>query len=85
MGRGRTLKHALRSKIAPAPGMRWAAAPREAKATVVVEWPDGSKDTWKTHRYGVLLRALAQVPVTSVHLKRAFDPEPVDVTGQSFS
>ena len=32
---------------------------REAKAKVMVEWPDGSKDTWKTHRYGVLLRALA--------------------------
>ena len=81
MGKGRTIRHAMRSKIAPAPGMRW---PREAKATVVVEWADGSKDTWKTHRYGVLLRALAQVPVTSVHLKRASDPEPVDVTGQSF-
>ena len=77
MGKGRTIRHAMRSKIAPWP-------PREAKATVVVEWADGSKDTWKTHRYGVLLRALAQVPVTSVHLQRASDPEPVDVTGQSF-
>lgn len=57
----------------------------KAKAKVVVEWPDGSRDTWKTHRYGVLLRALVQVPVTSVHLQRPSDPEPVDVTGQSFS
>jgi len=81
MGRGRTLKHAMRSKVAPAPGMRWVA---EAKAKVLVEWPDGSRDTWNTHRYGVLLRALAQVPVTSVHLQRASDPEPVDVTGQTF-
>ena len=38
----------------------------EAKAKVVVEWPDGSRDTWKTHRYGVLLRALVQVPVAIV-------------------
>ena len=57
----------------------------EAKAKVVVEWPDGTKDVWKTHRYGVLLRALVQVPVTSVHLQRPSDPEPVDVTGQTFS
>ena len=85
MAKGRTLKHAMRSKVAPAPGMRWVAPPREAKAKVLVEWPDGSKDTWRTHRYGVLLRALTQVPVTSVHLKRASDPEPVDVTDQAFS